>query len=202
MTYNYKRLLTGFTLLVVSYLMVGCVSPVAGKEEVSVPRGLYAHNPRAASVNVQLGLAYLEQGEMQRAKRKLLLASKQDAASPVVQDALAYYYEKIGEPQQAEQHYLAAIALRPGSGDVHNNYGTFLCEQKRFEAARSEFMKAIEDKKYLHTAEAYENAGLCAIDNQRYQEARYFLEKALHNDPKLTKARSALAHMGDHEHNG
>ncbi|MHA7841359.1 MAG: type IV pilus biogenesis/stability protein PilW [Gammaproteobacteria bacterium] len=176
-------------------LMVGCATQTPAASEKNVLAGLYDHNPKAAAVNVQLGLAYLKQGDMQRAKRKLLLASKQDGESAIVQDALAYYYEKTGESALAEQHYLAAIQLDPASGDLHNNYGAFLCRQRRFNLAEKEFMQAVADKKYLHTAEAYENAGLCAIDNKQYEDAHYYLEKALQNDPKLIKARMELKRM-------
>ena len=185
----------GLILFVFFISVVGCAPHSASHRGENGPVGLYEYNPKAASVNVQLGLAYLKQGETQRAKRKLLLASKQDEASARVQNALAYYYEETGESTLAEQHYLAAIHLEQGSGDLHNNYGVFLCGQKRFEAARNEFMKAVADKKYLHTAEAYENIGLCAMDNHRYQDGCYFLQKALKKDPKLSKARIELERM-------
>ena len=138
---------------------------------------------KAASYNVQLGLAYLKQGDRPRAKKKLLTALEQEPKSPDVHSAMAYYFEQISEPVQAEKYYLKAISLASNSGAQFNNYGAFLCRQGDYKNAEQYFLKAVNDLHYIHTAGAYENAGLCALSVHDIGKARHYFTKALNQDP-------------------
>lgn len=155
------------------------------------------NNPKASAYNVQLGLAYLQQGNRQRAKQKLLTALAEDPQSATANDALAYFFESIQDGQQADKYYQRAIQFAPASGAALNNYGTFLCRQARYQEANAYFLKAIADTQYLNTALAYENAGLCALAANHLQEARYYFKKALAEDPSLTRSSAELASIKD-----
>lgn len=137
----------------------------------------------AASYNAQLGLNYLKQGDRARAKRKLYAALEQDPNSTEVNSALAYYFEQSGEMAQAKSFYLKAMSLAPGAGAQLNNYGTFLCRQGDYAQSIVYFIKAIKDNKYVHTAGAYENAGLCSQAVPDIENSRKFFIKALEHDP-------------------
>lgn len=138
---------------------------------------------RAASYNVQLGLSYLKQGDRPRAKKKLLTAFEQEPASPDVNSALAYYFEQTKELDQAEKYYLKAISLTGSGGPQLNNYGAFLCRQGDYKNAEKYFLKAVNDLQYIHTAGAYENAGLCALSVPNDEKALFYFTKALNQDP-------------------
>lgn len=155
----------------------------------------YRYNPTAAIYNTQLGIAYLRQGEHDRAKQKLLIAEKQDPKSAMVLDAKAYFLEMTGDIQQAQSYYTKAIKLNPGMGIALNNYGSFLCRQKQFVAAEKQFLLAVKDARYLSIGEAYENAGLCAMKAQQYVKAEDYLLKALQKQPKLTSSLLSLARI-------
>ena len=137
----------------------------------------------AALYNTQLGLVYFAQGDRVRAKRKLLIALKQDPQSVNAHAAMAFYLEKTGDKQLAESFYQQAVALSSGDGAQMNNYGAFLCRQKRYHSAEQYFLLAVKDKQYIHTAAAYENAGLCAETLSDYSKARYYFNKALEQEP-------------------
>lgn len=138
---------------------------------------------KAASYNVQLGLAYLKQGDRPRAKKKLLTAFEQEPTSPDVNSALAYFFEQTKELEQAEKYYLKAIALTGSGGAQLNNYGAFLCRQGDYNKADKYFLKAVNDLQYIHTAGAYENAGLCALSVPNEEKAMFYFTKALNQDP-------------------
>ncbi|WP_010597658.1 tetratricopeptide repeat protein [Rickettsiella massiliensis] len=89
--------------------------------------------PDPAETNVQLGLAYLQAGDVQRAKEKLLLAQQQAPNSLESRGAMA------GNIAQAEAYYRAAVHQNPKSGIAQNNYGTFLCRRGRYMEAESTF---------------------------------------------------------------
>lgn len=144
-----------------------------------------SYNPKASTYNVQLGLAYLQQGNRQRAKQKLLKALQQSPNSPEANDAMAFYLENTQDIHDAEKYYQQAIHFSPHNGASLNNYGTFLCRQKIYNKADIYFRKAIAEPTYLNTAKAYENAGLCALAASHNDRARYYFKKAKEQDPNL-----------------
>ena len=152
-------------------------------------------NPTAAKYNVQLGIAYLQQGDVDRARMKLQLALAQDPNSTMALDAMAYFLEQTGETGVAERYYRQAIAVGRDMGNGENNYGTFLCRQKRFAEAQQHFMAAVRDPRYMTPGEAYENAGLCAMQVPDEKQAQEYFVKALQRQPKLPKSLLELVHI-------
>jgi type IV pilus assembly protein PilF len=147
---------------------------------------------QAASYNTQLGMAYLKQGDRPRAKRKLLTALDLAPNSADVNAAMAYYLEKTGELKEAYSYYQKALSLAPKSGAQLNNYGAFLCRLGQYKEAEAYFLKAVKDVHYVHTAEAYENAGLCAAAIPDYPKAEYYFKRALKHDPKRRQSLHEL----------
>ena len=156
---------------------------------------------KAATFNMQLGLGYLKQGDRPRAKKKLLTALEQDPKSADINAAMAYYLEQTKEQEDAKKYYLKAISLSGNSGAQFNNYGTFLCRQGEYTKAESYFLKAVKDSQYIHTAGAYENAGLCVLAIPDDEKAKFYFNKALNQDPsrraslyELVKLESKAGH--------
>lgn len=152
-------------------------------------------NSNAANYNVELGLGYFKQGDVARAKYKLLLALQQAPNDPIAQDAMAYFLDQTGATAQAEKYYLNAVALAPAAGIPQNNYGTFLCRHGRYNEAITHFIKAVGDPQYLNPARAYENAGLCAIKIPNPELATTYFQQAITNDPKRAMALLELAKL-------
>lgn len=142
----------------------------------------------AATYNVQLGIAYLKQGNRPLAKRKLLLALTQAPNAAQTNAAMAYFLEKSGEINEAAAYYQKAMLLAPGSGAQLNNYGTFLCRQGHYQQAENYFLKAVKDTHYEQTAKAYENAGLCTLTVPNVRKAANYFIKALEQDPSLKQS--------------
>ena len=147
---------------------------------------------QAAAINVKLGLSYLQQGNIAQAKQKLLLAQQQHASAEVYR-ALAYFYEKTNNFKQANDYYQQAIAKAPTAGAGHNNYGVFLCRQKQYQPAEQQFLAAANDPNYLHTAAAYENAGLCALLIPDQIKAEKYFTQALQQNPNMLTSLRQLA---------
>jgi type IV pilus assembly protein PilF len=82
-----------------------------------------------AEINVQLGTAYLQEGQVEVALNKYKKALRQDPDLPSAHNGIAILYEQIGELGPAEKHYLKALRLDPRDSRIKNNYGTFLCRQ-------------------------------------------------------------------------
>lgn len=140
-------------------------------------------NAKAAAINVQLGVAYLKKGNFERAKYKLRRALQQAPDSSEAHDAMAYLLEQTGEPQRAETLYRKAISLAPDTGGPHNDYGSFLCRAKRYDAAEKQFLRAVADEDYLKPYEAFENAGLCALSAKQPDKAVKYFQLAVLRSP-------------------
>ncbi len=178
-------------------LQIGCA---AQKEQFIEKRKQSEKNLEAAKINTQLGLAYLNHGNRPRAKSKLLNAIKLAPHSADVNAGFAYYLEQSGDLDKADQYYHKAIALSDNSGAQLNNYGTFLCRNKRYEEADKYFVKAVEDVKYINSGGAYENAGLCADAGGNPEKALQYFKKALIQDPQRKPSLVEALHLLNKQH--
>lgn len=192
-----KTYLIGIMVLLT---VAGCVSQGEEINSVTVndegiPLSALNYNPKAANINAQLGVGYLQEGQVERAKTKLLMAQKQDPHSSEVAGAMAYYYDTTGNTQEANRYYSQAYSWAKDKGDAANNYGVFLCRQKNYKEADRYFEKAINDPNYVRTAQTYENLGLCHLAQNDSATAKdYFLE-ALRIDPRLASSLLQLAQI-------
>ena len=184
-------------ILTLSLVLFGCKT-----QEPEAVENKENNMAKAASFNVRLGLGYLQAGDMQRAKRKLVMAMKQNPESPDVNDAMAYYLETTQQFQEAEKYYEKAMRLAPGKGAQLNNYGAFLCRRGKYRQAEKFFINATKDPAYINTAAAFENAGLCALAMPDIKMAKSYLIKALAQDPKRPKSLIELAQIEIKQKNG
>jgi len=142
----------------------------------------------AALINVELGLGYLQQGQLSRCKAKLIHALKLAPNISEPHSAMAYFLEMVGEFKDAEHHHKMAVKLAEGKGAVYNNYGAYLCRRTRYEEADKAFNQALQDKSYERTAEIYENAGICALKGSNPDKANEYLMTAIRHDPSRSDA--------------
>lgn len=148
----------------------------------------------AAVANVKLGVAYMQQGNMKLAKEKLERAEKQDPKNLEVHTSLAFLYERLNMPEEAEREYQAALRVQPGSADVANNYAVFLCRSGKVDQAIKLFDTAAHDQLYRTPWAAHTNAAVCLRANKRSGEAAPYLERALGMRPDYAEA---VMELGD-----
>jgi type IV pilus assembly protein PilF len=170
---------------IVRFLFLVCFITLltACKSMHSQPDAEEQKTTRTAKINTELGMAYLQEHKMQRAKQKLLLALDEDPSLPEAWFSMGYYMEVTGDMENAKKYYLKAVKIAPDKGDVQNNYGTFLCRRGEYQTAIKHFMLAIADQNYLDTASAYENAGLCALKIPDKKLALQYFSRAIMEDP-------------------
>jgi type IV pilus assembly protein PilF len=142
----------------------------------------------AAEQRLNLGLRYLQSGQIERAKYNLDKAIKYAPDKASVQIGLAYYYEQVKEPVLAEKHYQRAIRIDGKNGDNLNLYGSFLCSEKKYKLADRQFNKAVKQPKYANVAATYENAGVCAKRAGNIAKSEDYFDKALAHNPKSSRS--------------
>lgn len=171
-------------------LMVGCVTvEQTGNGKQSVDK------VEAAEARISLGLTYLSKGQWQRARENLEMALDYAPKYYRAQNAMAYYYQRVDDPEAAEALYRQALRDSPKNGDVKNNYGVFLCSQERYDEAIAEFEFAIKQPYYYLTSASYENAALCSLKKGSEPEAKGYFEKALSYDPYRPKSMLQLSQL-------
>lgn len=164
-----KRLQQIVTLFLVVWL-TACVQSPAKKP---------VDKTKQAEINTQLGVEYLRKGMYQSSIQKLEKAIKQDSRYAPAHDAIAVLYEKLGEPDKAETHYKRSLSLDRNNASTLNNYGQFLCRQKKLKKAETYFLKAAADPLYRYPEMIYTNAGICAASAQDQRKAEGYFRKAL-----------------------
>ena len=136
---------------------------------------------------VRLGQA----GDTRGAIREHESALQEDPQLAQAHANLISLYARLQEWDKAEEHYRAAIALRPGLADVYYDYGVALSQQDRRLEAAIEFRKTLEINPYH--ARAHGNLGALLLAEGSGEEAAGQLKTALENDPGNRLARFNLA---------
>ncbi len=117
---------------------------------------------RTAKIQTELGLFYLEKGDKIRAKTKLLRAAQLAPHASFTHDALAFYWETLGDLARAELEHQKAIQLNP-KGPEYHHYGVFLCRIGSYQSGQQMLKKALQDENYLRAEETYKAQAKCGI---------------------------------------
>ncbi len=141
--------------------------------------GRVPDNKKASAINVQLGIGYLQQNNLELANQKLNKALSQDPDSAAAHNAFAILQERLLQTDKAEYHYQRATKLDPDNSEAANNYGAFLCRNKREADSEGYFLKALENPLYKTPEFAYTNAAICLMRIDQKNKAREYLHKAL-----------------------
>jgi type IV pilus assembly protein PilF len=167
--------------------LAGCVSSGGARPTTS--------GANAAAFNLQLGVTYLQQGNLAVAKDKLERALAQDPNSPAVHSALGLLYERLGDHKRADSEHQRALARAPNDPELINNYAVFLCRNGRTPEGVRRFEQAATNPLYRTPWAAYTNAGVCLRAAQRDAEAEQRFVRALQVRPGYAEAVLQLADL-------
>jgi len=149
----------------------------------------------ASNYNMQLGMAYLNQGDLGLAKEKLDRAVVENPGDPNVHSAMAMLQDRLGHPDQADKEFKAALSLGPRNPDVLNNYAVYLCRSGRVDDGVKAFEEAAHNALYRTPEAAYTNAGVCLRGAKRDTQAAMSFRKALRVKPNFAEAAYQLADL-------
>ncbi len=164
---------------------LGLIIALAGCVTVTETAGNATQNDptEMAEARIALGLGYLENGSMIKARENLEKALQHAPDYYRSQLSMAHYYEAVGENDSARKMYRTALSEHPKNGNVLNNFGTFLCKQGEYDTADQYFRRAVEQPYYYLISASYENAGLCALKAGKTDNAREYFKRAIDHDP-------------------
>ncbi len=150
---------------------------------------------RAAEINTELGVRYMQAGMKAVALEKLQKALREDPDYAKAHNAIAVLYEQLGETDKADRHFRRAIRLDPKDPSTLNNYGGFLCRQGKVDKAIEHFLEAAAHPLYDRPALALANAGVCALGAGRNDQAEKLFRQALDKNPRQPVALYRMARL-------
>jgi len=155
-------------------------------------------NEQASAVNVQLGIGYLQQNNLELANDKLDKALRQDPNSASAHNAYAILQDRLLQTEKAEYHYKKATTLDPKNSQAANNFGAFLCRHGRELESEKYFMQALKNPLYSTPEFAYTNAALCLLqfgEQRETEKAKEYLRKAIAAKNDFGPALLAMAQL-------
>lgn len=176
--------------LCVGAILSGCVTV---PEDGALPPRTEANLVEAARINTEIGLDYMRKGQFEAALDKLSRAVVQNPGYALAHSSLAFVHATRGETELAEKHYDRALYLEPGNASTRNNFGIFLCGQKRYKDAIKLFLQAARDPKYTEQHRAWLNAGVCARREPDLERADGYFREALALRPEDPEVLAQLA---------
>jgi type IV pilus assembly protein PilF len=181
-----------YAFVALAALLAGCVT---SNSEGGKPLKQDDPKEAAAKYNIQLGTAYLQQGNYSLAREKLERSLKQNPKDADVHTSLGLLYDRTGDPKLADKHFREALRLEPNKPDISNNYAIYLCKNGRTEEGVDRFM-AVAASKYYRTPEvALTNAGVCLKAAKRLDEAQEKFSGAIKARPNYGEATVQLASL-------
>lgn len=152
-------------------------------------------NTALARTYQELAVAYLQQGAvevaLEQAQRSLALDPNYGPAHNIT----ALIYQRLGQAEKAEVAFKTAVDKDPNNSYIHNAYGAFLCQQKRYPAAHQQFELALKNPLYRTPEQTETNAGVCAMSAGQLADAERYLRSSLKRKRQQPKALISMANI-------
>ena len=171
-------------------LLFSCIFLITSCTSVVVKNSV-----KASKLNADLGLAYLMKGRHDQALLKLNKAIQLDSNNAKAYLYTAELYRRIDEKERADEYFKKAIAIDPDDSSINNNYGAFLCANKKYNEAFKYFDFALKNPVYVDRSKVFENIGICSEDQGNIKIARQNYVSAIQLRPSSKKSLLSVAQI-------
>jgi type IV pilus assembly protein PilF len=154
-----------------------------------------------AKIYVDMGMAYMRDGQSAIALQKLKKAIEVDDDYAQAHNVIAILYERLGNSTLAGKHYEEAVKLDSQDPYIRNARGSYYCKQGRLDDAEIDFQKALENPLYPTPWVALTNAGLCREQAGELSKAETYYRRALTANPKYPTALYQMAEVSLEQEN-
>lgn len=138
---------------------------------------------RRARTRLELAALYYSRGQNATALEELRQAQAARPDLPGIYSLRGLILAGMGEFGQADESFRRALQVDPRDGDAMHNYGWFLCQQRRFDDADSQFRNALALPQYPDTVRTLLAQGVCHARSGRWPEAELALSRSYELDP-------------------
>jgi type IV pilus assembly protein PilF len=173
-------------LLLLGLVLAGCAS-VATKGAPETKDLVTASDESDASkrarVRMELAAAYFGRGQMTTALDQVKLAIQADPTLGAAFNLRGLIYANLGEHALAEESFRQALKFDANDADALQNFGWYLCQQKRYDEADALFARALTVPRYAHGARTLLAQGVCQAFAGRLDIAEETLGKSYELEP-------------------
>lgn len=149
---------------------------------------------------IRQAIGLLQSGDAKGAARLAGSLRKAHPDVAIIADILANAQAQSGEPDAAEDSFNAAVALDPNYAEAHANFGRFLVERGRYDAAVAQLREAVRLAPKM--TRAWVALGIAyARQNDRTVPAAQAFERALTLDATAAEALLEFARLQLQERN-
>lgn len=149
----------------------------------------------AAVIYVDLGTAYLQEGNLTEAFKNARKAVIIDPDLASAHNLLGVVQQRLGQRVQAEEHLRRAVSLEPHNPYALNALGSFVCQNGEYTEADTFFQRALANPLYPTPWVAAYNAGQCAERSGAMEKAEAKYRKALNGNPRFAPALLRMAQI-------
>lgn len=185
-------------------LLAGCATTGASADAGVEAGGELRQRPTASDqtaaehrsrVRLELASAYFGRGQLETALDEVKLAI---AANPRLAEAYnlrGLIYASLGDERLAEESFRRALQLDAHDADAMHNYGWFLCQRQRYDAAAAQFAQALAQPQYAGAARTLLARGVCQARAGQWLEAEGSLLRAYEIEPANPSTAVNLAEV-------
>ena len=182
------------TVIAAILLLAGCESTSVRDDGATGELGR-PDQGSPADIYIDLSAAYLREGQFNEAYKNALKAVASDDQSSNAHYVLALVQQRLGQLESADAAYRKAISVDPRNPVALNAYGTFLCEQQRYDEADSYFRRALANPLYSTPWLALHNAGHCQEQAGQVNAAEIDYREALQRNPGYAPSLKSMARL-------
>jgi len=164
-------------------------APQTGDSKDRVTASDQTDASRRANVRLQLASAYFADGQLATALDEVKQALLADPKMTEAYNLRGLIYAGLGDNTLAEESFRHALQLNPRDADVMQNYGWYLCMQKRYGEASAQFQQALAQPQYRDATRTLLTQGVCEARAGQLAEA----ERTLMSAYALDAANPAIA---------
>jgi len=179
--------LNKIVLLSFALIVSGCVTVTDSRFSKKVD------NEKAVENYVALGVAYIQDGNMPLARKKIERALEIAPESPAAHSAMATYWIERGEHDLAESEFKTALDYDADHSPTNYHYGRFLFVVRKVEKGCEYIKRAAADVDYTARVIAFENLGLCFSQFKQERLSMDAFERAWSLDSNSTISSLNLA---------
>ena len=151
---------------------------------------------QVSNIKTQLAVEYMRGQNYRQATESIEEALKFNSKNDIAWLVRAEIYQYLKVPDKAEESFQRALAIKPDSAEINNNYGWFLCNSGgRANQALAYFDRALADPTYPSPQVAYMNKGICSARLGQYNLAMAYLERSQAADPSFAPAQKEMARV-------
>ncbi|HEX6705451.1 MAG TPA: type IV pilus biogenesis/stability protein PilW [Albitalea sp.] len=138
---------------------------------------------KRARVRLELAAAYFGRGQLTTALDEVKLAIAANPTDPSAFNLRGLIYAGLGDDRLAEESFRRALQLDARDADTMQNYGWYLCQQKRYAEADAQFRQALDVPHYRAAPRTLLTQGICQARAGQWPQAEASLTRSYELDP-------------------